>query len=219
MKPNEIREFKLDENKPNCKLTSKEVKIKKMVERERFTLEEDINGEGYIDCANGFVANLKVTGDPLDCGIGKILMKLCLNEETKHNVIDNNKNTALYKLKTYATKNPIFENAKAMEEWAKSKCENLIGLGMVSFPKTKAHLYFNSAIESGYTEMFIALKTEFYPRTGACPVRILKERYRIDGYMIEKGDSDDEKVKVWGNFWYFCKPKSQPIEAKCTELK
>ena len=134
-------------------------------------------------------------------------------------MIDNNKNTALHKLKIYATKNPIFPNANEMEEWAKSTCEKLIGLGMVSFPKTKAHLYFNSALESGYTEMFIALKSEFYPRTGPCPVRTLKERYRNDGYMVDKGDSKDEKVKVWGNFWYFCKPKSQTIEDKCIDLK
>ena len=118
-----------------------------------------------------------------------------------------------------------------MESWVKSKCEKILSLLMVANPKTAAHLYFKSAFDSGYTEMFVALNGEFYPREGPCSVMALKERYTDDGYMKDNdgttidGTVGDDMFKVYGKEWFFCKlkvpkakPKPNPKKVKCTEL-
>ena len=91
-----------------------------------------------------------------------------------------------------------------------------------------AHVYFNSALASGFTEMFIAPSlspsSKFYPEEGPCSVKALKDRYTDDGYMEDNEESvevrmvKDDGVKVWGTFWFFCKPKIPTKQEKCTDL-
>ena len=68
------------------------------------------------------------------------------------------------------------------------------------------HVYFSSAIASGYTEMFIAISSgehpRIYPKTGHTLVEKVQTQYNDDG------DMKDEKVSVLGASWYFCKPKT-----------
>ena len=112
-----------------------------------------------------------------------------------------------------------------MERWAKSKCEKIIYLVMEA-PPGPGHLYFNSALEAGFTEMFIALVKsgkEFYPKEGPCPVKALKARYTDDGFMDDDDGTDvrmvkDGKVKVLDQPWFFCKPKIPTLHVKCTNL-
>ena len=71
---------------------------------------------------------------------------------------------------------------------------------MVVNPKTKAYLYFNSAIDSEYTMM-------------------LRGRYTDEGYIMGEDGSDAGKINAWGTFWYFCKPqKATLLDEKCTSL-
>jgi len=85
---------------------------------------------------------------------------------------------------------------------------------MSSDPKSSAHVYFNTAIASGFTEMFIirdklklGRNLKFYPKEGPCAVKSLKDRYSDDGNMIELGGL--KKTDVWGWNWFFSLPKIQ----------
>lgn len=225
MKPNEIRKFEIDKTlEPKCQIlpfiddedeNRIEIDIKKMADLQQFRLYDNlgVNGKAYITCTGGFVSHMSVSGNARECGIGKIFMKLCLNEVKIHNVADNNKNRALEKLKEYATKPPILPNARVMEYWVKSKCEKFIYLLMLVEPASVPHLYLNSAIESGFTKMFIALKSEFYPKEGPFSVEALKQSVTDDGYMKNKDGTDvrtinNERVYPFGKLGFFCKPKT-----------
>ena len=97
---------------------------------------------------------------------------------------------------------------------------------MCSDPPSGAHVYFNSAIASGFTQMFMIRdnwpfegKFKFYPNEGPCAVKNLKNRYSDDGNMIELGGL--KKTEVWGWNWFFCLPKEQDLPQdvqKCTIL-
>ena len=234
------REFEIDKNKKkNCKLLVVDDKIKIKIKKQQNNeneeyffrmIETDAKVAGaFIACEAGHVPSLRVDGKAQECGIGKMLMLLCLNEEKIHNVvIENDNNKAMSVIESYSrTKVP---KAKEMEKWAKSKCEKIFSLIMTAEPPTAAHVYFNSALDLGFTEMFIAIrktpfgKPRFYPNEGPCTVKALKKRYTDDGYMEDNEGSEvrmggDDKVRVWGQTWYFCKPKEATLPmAKCTNL-
>ena len=234
MQTGDTREFEIDkDNKKNCRLpvvdNAIKIKIRKQKESGNtiddqywFTTLEEV--KAYVVCAAGYVAMLEVKGNAQDCGIGKILMRLCLNEEEIHNVADNVRNKAVSRMASYSRIN--VPKARELENWLKSKCKKMLYLTMTAPDKPKAHVYFNSAFESGYTEMFIAFgfNKGFYPPEGPCPVRTLKGRYTDDGYMEDNEESvevrmvKDDRVKVWGTFWFFCKPKIPTKQEKCTDL-
>ena len=165
MKVGEVRKFEIDaKEKPKCSLPSKdniiEIKIKKLQENEndyQFIMQQRrvIDPPSYIMCEAGHTQNMEVAETALDCGIGKILMKLCLNEEEIHNVANNVHNKAVKKVEAYAQAN--FPKAKELEKWVKDTCQKLLHLTMVAKPPSKAYVYFNSAIEADYSLMFIAL--------------------------------------------------------------
>ena len=245
MEVDATREFEIDKTlKPNCPL-AKDVQgnaiitIQKKLDntyvppslrkriRYQFVMSER-DAWASIRCHSGKVPMLKVSPKARDCGIGKILMQLCLNEEKIHNVDDNDNNLALLELNHLSL---IFRLGQEMESWVKSKCERILYLQMVANPKKAAHVYFKSAFDSGYTEMFVALDEEFYPREGPCSVMALKERYTDDGYMKDNdgtpidGTVGDDTFNVFGKEWFFCKlkvpkpePKPNPKKVKCTEL-
>ena len=215
----EVRDFKIDKGKkPDCKLPTNEIKIKKQ--------EDPSNSEGYkfsmvgerevfIECFPSYVPHLKAKGKAEGCGIGKMLMQLCFNENNIHDVQNNDKNRALAMIDRLKDMMEDKELADKVQKWAETKCSKLLFLDMESSPKSKAHVYFNSAIASGFDYMFIDIDNEeFYPKTGPCPVKTLKERYNDEGYMV----NGDEKVKAWEQQWFFCHPKTPSTSRKCAIL-
>ena len=90
---------------------------------------------------------------------------------------------------------------------------------MNSDPRTGAHVYFNSAVASGFTEMFMMSELwhedfKFYPNEGPCPVNELQTKYSKDGNIVE----NDKKILVWGWNWFFCHPTKPEKPKKCTIL-
>lgn len=200
----ETRKFKINKKKrPQCKLPEDKIKIKK----------EEVNE--YV-CNSGLVTELDVSEDAQQCGIGTMLMRLCFNEKKLHNVVDNDKNVALSLMKQYSESNEM-ALAQEMETWVNSNCKKILKLTMAA-RGAKARVYFKSALASGFTQMFIALESEFYPQNGPCSVDELAKRYTDDGYMTDKEGESDDKVRVFGEFWFFCKPKTSTLHNKCTIL-
>ena len=223
MELGETRTFKIDKlSKPNCKLEEDEISIQKTEEKkDSYSFSMSLrNARSFIRCFPGEVKNVKVSPKAENCGIGKILMKLCLNEEQIHNVENNDISLALKAMKSYKT----FPSIEKMETWIKSSCKKLLFLMITSTPKSKGHLYFNSALETGYTEMFFALDKEFYPEEGGCSVEALQKRYTDDGHITDNDGTPvrvlgDDKIKVFAKNWFFCQPKNPTLKAKCpTEL-
>ena len=100
-----------------------------------------------------------------------------------------------------------------LQKWVKSECAKIISLNMEATPKTGAYVYFNAALETGYTEMFIKIDThDMYPQNDCRSVEILKGRYN-DGNMIE----GDKKIDVYYKDWFFCKPKNTASTSACKD--
>ena len=96
-------------------------------------------------------------------------------------------------------------------------------LNMAVEEENTAFVYFNSAIESGYTEMFIQQlenKDGFYPKkSDYCPTNVLKNQYTEDGCMAEGDGVDDEACDVYGGAWFFCQPTPPLVPTqKCSNL-
>ena len=83
---------------------------------------------------------------------------------------------------------------------------------MIADPKSGAHVYFNSAIESDYSQMLIKINhEEAYPNEGFCSVTTLKERYNGEGEMV----NGDNKVDVFKHDWFFCLLKTPATKNEC----
>ena len=102
LKENQMRKVKLDrDNKPSCKLAkeTKEITIIKTVYIEGKNMWTigvvELDNQAYISCFPGEVDQVYTKGLGEGCGIGKILMLFCLNEETIHNVEGNEENRAM----------------------------------------------------------------------------------------------------------------------------
>ena len=93
MNGDETRQFKIDiKNKPKCGLTQDNIMIKKDLVKAKDKINFKVIGYekiAYIECLAGFIEQLKTKGKTEGCGIGKILMRLCLNEKSIHVVKDN----------------------------------------------------------------------------------------------------------------------------------
>ena len=231
----ETRTFKIDKRqKKDCGLSGEnvvEVEIKKeqsIIFASSFRMMNP-KAKAYIHCDYGYVSYLEVQGKAKKCGIGKILMQLCLNEEKIHNVEANNKNEALNRMDVYiedckekesCRKNDqVLERFQNLKEWITSHCSKLIYLEMQAEPKSAAHVYFTSAMASGFAEMFMISEDAilsphqeimFYPKEGPCAVKTLQEQYSDEGYI--------KKTMVWGMNWFFCHPKKPRKPTKCTIL-
>ena len=213
MKTGETRKFKIDKkSKPNCKLNTDEISIKKIKSGKEKT-HEVVGHEkyGYIDCYPGFVSGLQLDRQLENCGIGKILMRLCFAETSIHNTEKGEENRAM--------KNILNDGSKKFPElanWVSSTCSKILFMTMRADPKTGAYVYFNSAIEAGWTEMFVKIGAwkKLYPNEGPCSVETLKKRYNAEGNMVDGSDV----VNVWGEHWYFCLPKIPAVAAMCTIL-
>ena len=167
----ETRKFKVNKReKKNCKLPGPEmveIEIKKessLLFASNFRMVSP-SAEAFVNCDDGFVPLIQTQGIAENCGIGKILMQLCMNEENIHNVARNDKNGALAKLKDYIQECKERENCRSrqdlvikfknLKKWSKSHCSKLIYLEMAAKPYEKAHLYFKSSIASGFTDMLV----------------------------------------------------------------
>ena len=230
MKEDETRKFKIDKKyKQTCNIETKgavEIKIKKE-KKQNNPVEYRFSMEGeeefvYIRCKAGYILDVWVEDDYQGCGIGKTLTKLCLNEKTIHNT--NNKDNSAVKdimedleeCKIDKSCNKIgLQMITKLENWATSKCSKLLWLDMCAIPKSAAHAYFNSAMETGFTDLLIKLDlSQIYPKEGPCSVNKLKKRYNEHGYMTNENNS----VHVWGKRWLFCAPKNPRTQPICTVL-
>ena len=200
---NEIREFKIDRNKhKECRIAS--LKIKKEEKGTNEIKFSAVSSDAYVSCKSGQVTRLETLGRK-KCGIGKMLMRLCFNEIRIHNVRNNNNNAALSLIENIVKTNEIL-NAKKVEEWVKSYCDKVVKITVTFRPASDARVLFRSAIASDYTEMFFKIPNEFYPKEGRGLVEELKERYTDEGNMLEN-DGTSNNVRVWGEIWFFCKPR------------
>ena len=239
MELDEVRKFKIDKNKKKeCKLQPSkqgiiEIEIKKEIELggpSKFIYEligsDSLPKEAFLKCDYGYVEFLSTRGKAEKCGIGRIFTELCMNEKNLHQTsyLGTNKNLAIQKLDDYikdSKDKPNFakerEQLKAFKKWSKSHCSEIIYLEMTSNPASKAHVYFNSAMASGFTEMFMIsglIDFDFYPDEGSCSTKTLQDRYNDDGFMVE----GNEMTHVVGWNWFFCKPKNPEEQNKCTIL-
>ena len=234
MEIGEVRKFKVDKNKKtDCKLQPSkqgiiEIEIKKEKGQDRFIFELVEAKEAKINCGHGHVYFLTTKGIAENCGIGRIFTELCMNEKNLHNALTSNKNLAIEKLSKFISNNnpeykTLIKQVKKLKKWSKSQCSELIYLLMTADPATGAHVYFNSAMASGFTQLFMITEhldendlddMDFYPLGGPCSTKTLQDRYSDDGNMVEGNARKD----VLGWNWFFCKPKEPAEENKCTIL-
>ena len=77
---------------------------------------------------------------------------------------------------------------------------------MTAVPGSGAYVYFNSAMDSYYSQMFIKISdVEIYPKDGPGSVETLKDQYDRDGEMA----NGQNKVPVFNRHWFFCFPLPQ----------
>ena len=194
MRVGETRIFKIDKTKKkDCGLPGKgivEIEIKKeqsIVFASTFRMVKPDLGTrvAFIHCNKGFIPLVKAQGKAENCGIARILMQLCINEEGFHDIDSNDKNEAVIQMGKYVEEclkkdscmanDQQLKKIKNLEEWITSHCSKLIYLEMEADPKTGAHVYFNSAVASRFTEMFMISQLwdedfKFYPNEEPCPV-------------------------------------------------
>ena len=224
MEVGEVRPFVIRKaNKRNCGLFTEhdeddkevEIKIRRIGKIKPNDIEFHVVGykfDANVKCYPGHISNIKTKGKTEQCGIGKILMQLCLIEKDIHNV-DHNKNQILEEINDLVAWGKRVESCKGtpqekvlsdVYDWASVQCEKMVFLTMQAQPPSGGHVYLNGAFDSGYTEMFIALTKfrmhpETYPQTGHGLVDKIRTQYNDDG------DMEDEGVSVHGENWYFCK--------------
>ena len=236
MKMDEVRKFKIDKNKKKeCKLPGEgviEVEIKKQKTKhanfefilvKKSFLEKEVN----LLCDDGYIVKLSTRGKAENCGIGRIFTELCMNEKKLHKTKNTAKNKAIREIEKYIEYSEerlldeeIVKKLRNLKDWSTSYCSKLMYLTMIADPKSGAHVYFKSAIASGFTEMFMLSdvlfeeELEFYPNEGPCAVKELQGRYSDDGYMVDGNKNTD--VVGWN--WFFCLPKKPDTTEKCTIL-
>ena len=241
MKVGEVRKFKIDKTKKKeCGLPGDgiiEIEIKKVesnVAKFAFEMVKFEDG-AYLQCDDGYIVQVRAEGKAEKCGIAKIMTELCLKEKEMHKAKDEVNNKALLQIDEYiefcqnqaacSSNDQPLKQLRDLKEWSMSHCSKFIYLIMTA-AGNGAHVYFNSAIASGYTEMFmmgdftnvqLALKNNregFYPQEGPCTVKTLQERYREDRTMVD----GDEKTSVGDWNWFFCHPKKANPQKKCSIL-
>ena len=223
MGDNQIRPFKLNlKDKPKCGLVNENIKIRKTVvsylgmDMRTFDV-ADHSATAYIECLPGYVQKLNTEGKTEGCGIGKILMRLCLNEEHIHNVANNAKNQAIDDIRNWIERCkerldkvtcPLQFQKKLskFEKWATSECSKMVTLYMTAVPGSGAYVYFNSAMDSYYSQMFIKISdVEIYPKDGPDSVKTLKDQFHSTGYL----GNGQNMVPVFDKDWFFCLPLPQ----------
>ena len=128
--------------------------------RQLLKYEKDAN----IQCDAGYIHYVSAEGQTNGCGIAKILTKLCLNEEQIHNVANNEENESVKNIQEWideckaskqCEKEKHLDSLINLQKWVNSECSKLVSLHMSAKEKSGAYVYFNAALDTGYTEMFI----------------------------------------------------------------
>ena len=218
MKFGETRTFEVPKDKVECKVRGQKIMIEKTRKASNIKFvvipeSAEFKNEAYLVCLPGNI-DFMVTGNLEGCGIGKMLTKLCINEEKIHNVEMNKDIQAIKdiqrKLDELSDANKK-ELAK-LEKWANKECSRIVYLYMNADPKDNAYVYFNSFLESGWSHMSIVDKDngDIYPKFCFGSVQELKIRYD-DGYMVH----GEEKINVLGSAWIFCLPKAPTTQSRC----
>ena len=231
MKDGEKRTFTIDKTKKDCKLKENEITVHKdencylagselCVMFEVVKYEKDAN----IQCDAGYIHYVSAEGQTNGCGIAKILTKLCLNEEQIHNVANNEENESVKDIQEWideckaskqCDKEKHLENLINLKKWVNSECSKLVSLYMSATQKSGAYVYFNAAIETGYTEMFIKTGiNDMYPKDNCRAVETLKGRYN-NGKMVE----GNIEIDVYQKDWFFCKPIKPMPSSECKDSR
>ena len=159
MTKNEQRPFEIDvTEKPNCGLTGPGNIVHIIIEKANTQLnpvEHRFSMVGhkftvYIVCRAGYIPDLTVVGDAEECGIGKILVQLCLNEDKMHKASKHNKNIAMLELKRelelcnvqQSCNDPDIRQLMKLKKRVKSSCSKVLLLIMSTSRYGAAHVYF-----------------------------------------------------------------------------
>ena len=182
----------------------------------RFRTWEMGMGDIYLDCHPGLVDKPVVRGDAngneaRGCGIGNILINLCIFEKKIHNIKFNRKNNALKALK------PKF---KKEMKWMKSQCKKVVMLEPITYivPKKVFFIsllknlkeFLENVAQFGFTIMVIKVPKapkvpeSLYPNAGPCRTRELAANYKSGRMNIDGGNG--VVVTGDGNEWFFCVP-------------
>ena len=221
----ETRKFKIDkESKSDCKLPENEITVRKIIEPGQTLRTFEVlkyEKDAFVKCSPGYVDKLSAVGLTNKCGIGKILMKLCLVEEHIHEVANNKDNGAIHEIQSWVeecksqeacSEEDHQEELFKLEKWVNDECSKLVGLFMNADTKSGGYVYFNSAIETGFSQMFMKIvHYDMYPKDDCRSVEVLKDRYNEDGEMVD----GDDVVYVYQQFWFFCKPETLKPQTQC----
>ena len=148
MAKDEKRQFEIIKK---CELDLKTIWIRKTVKESMRTYEVVEYPEAYIQCSPGYVQNIQTKGATEGCGIGKMLTRLCLNEENIHNVGNNEANRAMQDIRSLVKACKADESCKEtnnekqltkMEKWASSECSKMVTLFMMAEPRSAAYFIF-----------------------------------------------------------------------------
>ena len=189
----------------------------------------------YLDYDPGDLKMLWIdeTSGARSCGIGKILTRLCMEEEKTHDVGFNN--FALDYLRTQKMRgHPRYSEIGAVISWMQSKCKKVICLSMEARESMsqrdsdRAIVYFKAAKLSGFTQMIVVNdvfrdKTYVtYPEDGPCSIEEIQKKYK-DGWAQKfighhLGHDLHQKVDLFGRKWFFCYPKGWLDILGCTIL-
>ena len=215
MKKGEIRRFKIDITlKQDCKLHSSnndqnilEVKIKKV----KTSSSSDYFGKAwtyhmigkptdvYLRCGSGYY-NLKIAELELGCGIAQILIRLCLNEETIHDV-KNSKNKA-----NRMIKNSHYSNGDELSQWISSNCEKIVYVRHANKMDSKIpSLYLQGAILSKYDRAIILFKKQVSNHPSFTFTTEILGRYDGNGKIVMDEQRINRKaVSIENSEWFFC---------------
>ena len=164
-------------------------------------LEKYVNQIGVNRCTHGWIDELKVfeeslnpggpTENPLSCGIGTILTELCLIDPGIYNRKQGN--LALGILQGFSD----FQRVRLY-------CYKIVGLGMASNPKNRAHVYFTAAINMKYRLLLIESSSGTGSSLKIFRTQIAKNNYDgVTGSILPCEDCSDV-CPAWGYTWFFC---------------
>ena len=182
-----------------------------------------IGDDIYLDCHPGFVDKPVVIeckwrdcrGDAngkeaRGCGIGRIMIFLCMHEKKIHNTKRNRKNIALKSLK------PKF---KKQMKWMKSQCSKVVMLEPITYISStwkNFKEFLASAARFGFTVMAIKVPETpnvpeaLYPKAGPCLTSELASNFNNGRLNIDGGNGI--AVTGDGNEWFFCLPTKKRLQ-------
>ena len=210
MKMGEIKMFKIDPSKRDCKLNPDGVYyIKKESVKQKtyffasvakqFVLNPDITADliesrylsqaGYTTCSPGYISYTETYDgtdgrvDVRNCGVGTVFATLCM-VDPELNMLPSNQI------------DEEFKNQLKLARIIKKGCEKFLGLWMISEDVSGPYANFNAALKTGLNKFLIPNKKGRY-------VWMNTERAR-SCYDPETKTIGPEKIEVDAKEWWFC---------------